>query len=91
MAPIDLGCFGAMGSIGSIPVACRFNLTAIVVLIIQNGDDYYFAEELANALGVTVKAPNDLLYIMPSGRMYVGEARDGKFIDYHPNQRGRKK
>ena len=68
-----------------------FNLTAIVVLIIQNGDDYYFAEELANALGVTVKAPNDLLYIMPSGRMYVGEARDGKFVDYHPNQRGRKK
>ena len=62
-----------------------FNLTAIVVLIIQNGDDYYFAEELANALGVTVKAPNDLLYIMPSGRMYVGEARDGKFVDYHPN------
>lgn len=66
-----------------------FNLISIVVLIIQNGDDYYFAEELANALGVTVKAPNDLLYIMPSGRMYIGKHRDGKFVDYHPNQRGR--
>lgn len=55
------------------------------------GDDYCFAEELANALGVAVKAPNDFLYIMPSGRMYVGKHRDGKFVDYYPNQRGRRK
>lgn len=56
-----------------------------------NGDDYCFAEELANALGVAVKAPNDLLYIMPSGRMYVGEFKEGKFVDYYPNQRGGEK
>ena len=48
-------------------------------------------KELANALGVAVKAPNDLLYIMPSGRMYVGEFKEGQFVDYYPNQRGRKK
>ena len=80
-----------MGSIGSIPVACRFNLTAIVVLIIQNGDDYYFAEELANALGVTVKAPNDLLYIGTNGELDVGEYGTGKFVTYVPNQRKRRK
>lgn len=56
-----------------------------------NGDDYCFAEELANALGVAVKAPNDMLYIMPSGRMYIGKHRVGKFVDYYPNQRGRRK
>lgn len=91
MASIDLGCFGAMGSIGSIPVACRFNLTAIVVLIIQNGDDYYFAEELANPLGVEVMAPNDTLFISSSGRIKVRTQGDGQFVTYKPNQRGRKK
>ena len=56
-----------------------------------NVDDYCFAEELANALGGVVKAPNDLLYIMPNGKMCVGEFRGGKFVDNHPNQRRRKK
>ena len=79
MASIDLGCFGAMGSIGSIPVACRFNLTAIVVLIIQNGDDYYFAEELANPLGVTVKAQNDILFMHKNGTLKIGEKMSGKW------------
>ena len=60
-------------------------------MIIQNGDDYYFAEELANALGVTVKAPNDLLYIEENGNMMVGKNGEGKFITYKPNQRGRRK
>lgn len=56
-----------------------------------NGDDYCFAEELANALGVTVKAPNDTLYIYPSGRMQIGKHSDGRMVDYRPNERGRKK
>lgn len=56
-----------------------------------NGDDYCFAEELANALGVVVKAPNDTLYITQNGNMYVGITRKGKFVNYYPNQRGRRK
>ena len=57
----------------------------------QTGEEYCFAEELANALGVTVRAPNDVLYINKHGGIYVGETRNGKFVDYYPNQRGRKK
>lgn len=57
----------------------------------QVGDDYCFAEELANALGVEVKAPNDTLFISPSGNMYVGEDKDGRMVSYLPNQRGRRK
>lgn len=56
-----------------------------------NGDEYCFAEELANALGVEVKAPNDLLYITEKGSMMVGKNGDGKFVTYKPNQRGRRK
>lgn len=57
----------------------------------QLGDDYCFAEELANALGVEVKAPNDVLFISPSGDMYVGEDKDGRMVSYLPNQRRRRK
>lgn len=57
----------------------------------QLGDDYCFAEELANALGVEVKAPNDTLYIYKSGRMHVGNQSAGKFVSFMPNQRRRKK
>lgn len=53
----------------------------------QEGENYCFAEELANALGVEVKAPNDLLYIYPSGNMYIGEDKDGHMISFLPNQR----
>ncbi len=57
----------------------------------QSGDEYCFAEELANALGVEVKAPNDTLFIMPSGKMFVGEDHDGRMISFLPNQRRRRK
>ena len=57
----------------------------------QLGDDYCFAEELANALGVEVKAPNDTLYIYKSGRMHVGNQSTGKFVSFMPNQRRRNK
>ena len=53
----------------------------------QDGENYCFAEELANALGVEVKAPDDLLYIYPSGNMYIGEDKDGHMISFLPNQR----
>lgn len=55
------------------------------------GEEYCFAEELANALGVTVKAPNDLLYISNRGGLKVGEDGTGRFVDYIPNQRRRLK
>jgi hypothetical protein len=57
----------------------------------QLGDDYCFAEELANALGVEVKAPDDILLISPSGRMSVGLLGKGGMVSYIPNQRGRRK
>ena len=57
----------------------------------SNGDDYCFAEELANALGVEVKAPNDLLYINESGKLSVGFTGQGMFVTYKPNQRRRTK
>lgn len=56
-----------------------------------NGDDYCFAEELANALGVTVKAPNDVLFINENGGFYIGVHREGKMVNYTPNQRMRRK
>lgn len=56
-----------------------------------NGDDYCFAEELANALGVTVKAPNDVLFINENGKLSVGEFGQGAFVKYVPNQRRRRK
>ena len=55
------------------------------------GGSYCFAEELSNALGVTVKAPNDKLYISSNGNLQVGENSFGKFIEFEPNQRRRLK
>ena len=57
----------------------------------QSGDAYCFAEKLANALGVEVKAPDDVLLITPSGRMSVGLLGKGGMVSYIPNQRGRRK
>ena len=53
--------------------------------------EYCFAEELANALGVTVKAPDDVLYISNRGGLKVREDGTGKLIDYLPNERRRLK
>ena len=55
----------------------------------QIGDAYCFAEELANALGVKVKAPNDILYISELGNLRIGDDGKGKFIIYRPNERRR--
>ena len=54
-------------------------------------DNYCFAEELANALGVAVKAPDDTLFITPKGTIWIGQRREGKFVEYTPNQRRRVK
>lgn len=55
----------------------------------RDGDDYCFAEELANALGVKVKAPGGTLFVNARGEMYIGEIGDGVFITYKPNERRR--
>lgn len=64
-----------------------WNGQKIRLLSCSTGKNYCFAEELANALGVEVKAPDDLLYIYPSGNMYIGEDKDGHMISFLPNQR----
>lgn len=57
----------------------------------QNAEEYCFAEELANALGVKVKAPNDVLSINAKGYMRVGWFGEGHFENFKPNQRKRRK
>lgn len=56
-----------------------------------NGDDYCFAEELANALGVEVMAPDDVLIIYPNGAHEVGMHGDGHMVRFKPNERKRRK
>ena len=58
-------------------------------LRVDNG--YCFAEELANALGVIVEAPDMELYIYQSGEYSVGLADEGNMIPYKPNERRRVK
>ncbi len=48
-----------------------------------------FAQNLANKLGVTVRAPSDTLFIFPSGKMVIGpdmQTNSGRWIDYHPKK-----
>lgn len=52
-------------------------------------DDYCFAEELANALGVIVEAPDMEVYTDPWGNIKVGEDNEGHMIPYKPNERRR--
>lgn len=56
-----------------------------------NSDDYCFAEELANSLGVTVSAPDDLIFISDDGKITVGRIGEGNMINYKPNERKRLK
>jgi hypothetical protein len=53
--------------------------------------EYCFAEELANALGVTVYAPNDLIFIADGGNIKVGRRGSGSMVAYKPNERKRLK
>ena len=54
-------------------------------------NDYCFAEELANALGVEVKAPDDVLFISSAGVLKVGTHGEGNILPFAPNQRGRRR
>lgn len=52
-----------------------------------------FAQNLANKMGVTVRAPSDKLFIFPNGRTVIGpdvHHNTGRWIDYHP-QKGKGK
>lgn len=50
---------------------------------------YCVAEDLANALGVIVKAPDDLLYFKSDGSWYVGPFQKTELTEFSPNQRRR--
>jgi hypothetical protein len=55
-----------------------------------------FAQNLANKLGVIVRAPSDKLHIYPTGKMVIGPnqfTNSGRWIDYYPagKKGGRKK
>ncbi len=54
-------------------------------------ESYCFAEELANALGAVVYAPNLKMYIQPNGNYYVGQWKEGRMIEFVPNKRRRRK
>ena len=50
----------------------------------EKGD---FAQNLANKLGVVVRAPSDTLHIYPNGKMVIGPSpltNSGRWIDYYP-------
>lgn len=53
-------------------------------------DSGTFAQNLANKMGVAVKAPSDTLHIWPDGRMVIGPnpyTNSGRWIMYYPNKR----
>jgi hypothetical protein len=46
-----------------------------------------FAQNLANKMGVPVKAPTDTLWILPTGKMVIGKSQfsnTGKWKTYYP-------
>lgn len=49
-----------------------------------------FAQDLANKMGVAVKAPSDTLHIWPNGKMVIGPNKytnSGKWNTYYPKKR----
>ena len=54
-------------------------------------NEYCFAEELANIMGVEVEAPNKSLYMYPDGYIKIGRNNEGEFVPYKPNDRRRLK
>lgn len=52
-------------------------------------DEYCFAEELANALGVAVYAPNDLICFSKDGTFKIGLDGKGEMVKFSPNERKR--
>lgn len=43
-----------------------------------------FAQQLANALGVEIEAPNDILFVFPNGKMKIGKDGTGKMVTFKP-------
>ncbi len=52
----------------------------------ENEHEVCFAEELANALNVTVMAPDDVIIFTADGSFYVGREADGDMVMYSPNK-----
>ena len=53
-----------------------------------------FAQNLANKLGVKVKAPSDTLWVFPGGKMTIGPNQfknTGHWVIYKPYKKGEKK
>ena len=53
-----------------------------------------FAQNLANKLGVKVKAPSDTLWVFPNGKMRIGPnqfTNTGHWVNYKPYKKGEKK
>ena len=63
----------------------------IRLLSCKTGDENgTFAQNLANKMGVPVKAPSDTLHIWPNGKMVIGPnpyTNSGKWITYYPKKR----
>ena len=62
--------------------------TAIRLVSCSTGKEINgFAQNLANKMGVVVKAPSDTLWVLPTGKMIIGETpmrNTGKWITYYP-------
>ncbi len=54
-------------------------------------EEYCFAEELSNCLGVEVMAPTDKLYFRKDGSFYIGLNENGIMRVFAPNERRRLK
>ena len=66
----------------------RYKKQGIRLLSCSTGKiDNGFAQNLANKLGVPVKAPTDILWVKPSGKYYV---KSGKVINGHLYEDGSK-
>lgn len=50
---------------------------------VENG----FAQNLANALGVEVEAPNDVLLVYPNGKFKIGYDGTGKMVTFKPGRK----
>ena len=49
--------------------------------------DTGFAQQLANALGVEVEAPSNILIVYPNGKYKIGYDGKGKMITFKPQKR----
>ncbi len=51
-----------------------------------SGTGNCFAQILANELCVQVKAPTDILYVLPDGNYYIGASGKGEFRTFYPRK-----